>query len=100
MCRVVGATRGHQHRVGAARQPARRNLLATALLRLQRVLERDEVEQATLGSGNLCGPVPAGEMGARRSLVRQRISPDLWVPAESVERYRQMHESIFSNATG
>jgi len=67
--------RGDKDCVCAAREPARGDLFATALLGLQRVFDRDEVQQSALRFGDLREPVPAGEVGSRRSVVRHGISP-------------------------
>ena len=87
---VVGATReatsdrvqATPHLVEAVVRHA-----AAGRLHRQRVVDRDEVEQAPLGLSDQVGPVPAGEQLARPGALGP---PGGGVPAGPVEGDRQM----------
>lgn len=95
--------RGHERGVGAPRQAPRRDLGPAARLRIQAVVDGQEVQQATFGGGGQRGPVSPAELPAAGCVVREGVSPRVGVPPVAVEPHGQMqlgHDRAAESAVG
>lgn len=77
----------HQGGVGASHQSPRRDLGPAARLRVQAVVDGQEIQQAAFGGAGQRRPVSTAELTTAGGVVRERVSPRLGVPAVPVQRH-------------